>query len=151
SLRAGLDREGLFGAGQSGKVEQHRHRAEADLRWLDHADFHRRAGRRGCVRVEALHAAEAAVLGERGEGGVGWHLHGAQYITTERIDSPLFISSKPWLMSSSFSLWVIRSCMLILPSMYQSTIFGTSVRPRAPPKAEPSHLRPVTSWNGRVL
>ncbi|MCY1369750.1 hypothetical protein D9M69_568040 [compost metagenome] len=35
--------------------------------------------------------------------------------------------------------------------MYQSTILGTSVRPRAPPKAEPSHLRPVTSWNGRVL
>jgi hypothetical protein len=34
--------------------------------------------------------------------------------------------------------------------MYQSTIFGTSVRPRAPPKAEPFHSRPVTSWNGRV-
>ena len=27
-----------------------------------------------------------------------------------------------------------------LPSMYQSTIFGTSVRPRAPPKAEPFHM-----------
>ena len=27
--------------------------------------------------------------------------------------------------------------MLIFPSMYQSTIFGTSVRPRAPPKAVP--------------
>ena len=40
--------------------------------------------------------------------------------------------------------------MLSLPSMYQSTIFGTSVRPRAPPKAEPFHSRPVTSWNGRV-
>ncbi|MDR8823058.1 hypothetical protein FEQ05_06815 [Burkholderia pseudomultivorans] len=35
--------------------------------------------------------------------------------------------------------------------MYQSTIFGTSVRPRAPPNAEPFHSRPVTSWNGRVL
>ncbi|MCY1251734.1 hypothetical protein D9M72_655450 [compost metagenome] len=34
--------------------------------------------------------------------------------------------------------------------MYQSTILGTSVRPRAPPKAEPFHSRPVTSWNGRV-
>ncbi|SAL04510.1 hypothetical protein AWB83_07032 [Caballeronia ptereochthonis] len=34
--------------------------------------------------------------------------------------------------------------------MYQSTIFGTSVRPRAPPNAEPFHWRPVTSWNGRV-
>ncbi len=41
--------------------------------------------------------------------------------------------------------------MLILPSMYQSTIFGTSVRPRAPPKAVPFQTRPVTSWNGRVL
>ena len=34
--------------------------------------------------------------------------------------------------------------------MYQSTIFGTSVRPRAPPKAVPRQMRPVTSWNGRV-
>ena len=34
--------------------------------------------------------------------------------------------------------------------MYQSTIRGTSVRPRAPPKAVPFHTRPVTSWNGRV-
>ena len=34
--------------------------------------------------------------------------------------------------------------------MYQSTIFGTSVRPRAPPNAVPFHTRPVTSWNGRV-
>ena len=40
--------------------------------------------------------------------------------------------------------------MLILPSMYQSTILGTSVRPRAPPNALPSHFRPVTSWKGRV-
>ncbi len=41
--------------------------------------------------------------------------------------------------------------MLIFLSMYQSTIFGTSVRPRAPPNAVPFHTRPVTSWNGRVL
>src|SRR4051812_17609458 len=34
--------------------------------------------------------------------------------------------------------------------MYQSTIFGTSVRPRAPPKAVPFQTRPETSWNGRV-
>ena len=40
--------------------------------------------------------------------------------------------------------------MSIFPSMYQSTIFGTSVRPRAPPNAVPFHTRPVTSWNGRV-
>ena len=53
-------------------------------------------------------------------------------------------------MSSSFSVCVISGSMAILPSMYQSTIFGTSVRPRAPPKAEPFQTRPVTSWNGRV-
>ena len=47
-------------------------------------------------------------------------------------------------------VWVIRSSMLILPSMYQSTMRGTSVRPRAPPKAVPRYTRPVTSWNGRV-
>jgi hypothetical protein len=34
--------------------------------------------------------------------------------------------------------------------MYQSTIFGTSVRPLAPPNAVPRQLRPVTSWNGRL-
>ncbi len=34
--------------------------------------------------------------------------------------------------------------------MYQSTILGTSVRPRAPPNAVPFQTRPVTSWNGRV-
>ncbi len=44
----------------------------------------------------------------------------------------------------------MRSSILIFFSMYQSTIFGTSVRPRAPPKAEPFQTRPVTSWNGRV-
>ena len=32
----------------------------------------------------------------------------------------------------------------------QSTILGTSVRPRAPPKAVPFQTRPVTSWKGRV-
>src|ERR1700730_10577432 len=33
--------------------------------------------------------------------------------------------------------------------MYQSTIFGTSVRPLAPPNAVPFHTGPVASWNGR--
>ena len=32
--------------------------------------------------------------------------------------------------------------MAILPSMYQSTIFGTSVRPLAPPKAVPFQTPP---------
>jgi hypothetical protein len=53
-------------------------------------------------------------------------------------------------MSSSGIVWVIIGSIWILPSMYQSTIFGTSVRPRAPPKAVPIQVRPVTSWNGRV-
>ena len=53
-------------------------------------------------------------------------------------------------MRSSGSVCVISGSMSILPSMYQSTIFGTSVRPRAPPKAVPFQTRPVTSWNGRV-
>ena len=44
---------------------------------------------------------------------------------------------------------IIRSISIFL-SMYQSTILGTSVRPRAPPKAVPFHTRPVTSWNGLV-
>ena len=53
-------------------------------------------------------------------------------------------------MSASGMVWVIIGSISILPSMYQSTIFGTSVRPRAPPKAVPFQTRPVTSWNGRV-
>ena len=47
-------------------------------------------------------------------------------------------------------VWVIIGSISIFPCMYQSTIFGTSVRPRAPPKAVPLQTRPVTSWNGRV-
>ena len=53
----------------------------------------------------------------------------AQYTMTERIDLPSCMRSKAVLISSSGMVWVIRSSMLILPSMYQSTIFGTSVRP----------------------
>jgi endonuclease/exonuclease/phosphatase (EEP) superfamily protein YafD len=68
-----------------------------------------------------------------------------QYVTTVRMDSPRSIRSKPSLMRSSGSTWVIRSSMLIFPSMYQSTIFGTSLRPRAPPNAVPFHILPVTS------
>src|SRR5215831_3476444 len=63
---------------------------------------------------------------------------------------PSCISSNPLLMSGSGMACVIIGSISILPSMYQSTIFGTSVRPRAPPKAVPFHTRPVTSWNGRV-
>ena len=75
---------------------------------------------------------------------------GAQYTTTLRMVLPSCIRSKPLLISSSGMVWVIIGSISILPSMYQSTIFGTSVRPRAPPKAVPFQTRPVTSWNGRV-
>ena len=73
-----------------------------------------------------------------------------QNTTTERIDFPSCISSKPLLISSSLRTWVIMGSISILPFMYQSTIFGTSVRPRAPPNAVPRHDLPVTSWKGRV-
>src|SRR6266513_1194834 len=42
------------------------------------------------------------------------------------MDFPSCIRSKPWLMSASFNLCVIRSSMLILRSMYQSTSLGTA-------------------------
>src|SRR5262249_62176427 len=73
-----------------------------------------------------------------------------QNTTTERIDLPSCIRSNPLLISSSLRTWVIIGSIWICLFMYQSTIFGTSVRPRAPPKAVPFHTRPVTSWNGRV-
>src|SRR3981081_3648201 len=63
---------------------------------------------------------------------------------------PSCINSNPLLMSASDMVCVIIGSISILPSMYQSTIFGTSVRPRAPPNAVPFQTRPVTSWNGRV-
>ena len=57
---------------------------------------------------------------------------------------------KTVIVSSRVNLVIIGS-ISILPCMYQSTIFGTSVRPDAPPKAVPRQTRPVTSWKGRVL
>src|SRR5579885_949685 len=68
-----------------------------------------------------------------------------QKITTPRIDLPACIRSNASLMRSRGIVCVIRSSILILPSMYQSTIFGTSRRPRAPPNAVPFQVRPVTS------
>src|SRR5262249_9982750 len=55
---------------------------------------------------------------------------------------PSCISSNPLLMSGSGMVCVIIGSISILPSMYQSTIFGTSVRPRAPPKAVPFQTPP---------
>src|SRR5205814_1586796 len=74
-------------------------------------------------------------------------LHGrsSQNVTTPRIDWPFLISSNALLMSLSGITWVIIGSISILPCIYQSTIFGTSVRPRAPPNAVPFQTRPVTS------
>src|SRR5260221_443229 len=55
---------------------------------------------------------------------------------------PSSIRSKASLIFSSGMVWVMRSSMLIFFSMYQSTIFGTSVRPLddvEPDAAEPEH------------
>ena len=82
--------------------------------------------------------------------GIGINLAGHQNTTTLRMLSPACIRSKPLLISSSDRTWVIIGSISILPSMYQSTILGTSVRPFAPPKAVPFQTRPVTNWNGRV-
>ncbi len=47
-------------------------------------------------------------------------------------------------------VWVIIGSIWILPSMYQSTIFGTSVRATRTPEGGTHPLTSVTSWNGRV-
>src|SRR5258706_388519 len=123
----------------------------------------------GCLGALAAEGAAAEVraalahaLVDGRMDGDGWHgiplvsqrlslnlLH--EKVTTLRIDSPACMRSKAWLIRSSGIWCVISGSMLILPSMYQSTIRGTSVRPRAPPKAVPFQTRPVTSWKGRVL
>src|SRR6185369_4209507 len=142
ALRARLEHERLFGAGQPRQIIERRHaRARERRRRQVHAEAHRPRARRAVVLVEALPPVEGAMLGAR--------LHRA-YSTTARIDSPLCMSSNASLIFASGSLCVISGSIWILPSMYQSTMRGTSVRPRAPPKAEPFHTRPVTSWNGRV-
>src|SRR5215831_6424128 len=60
------------------------------------------------------------------------HASRLQYKTTLLMLLPSCISSKPLLMSANGRVCVIIGSISILPSMYQSTIFGTSVRPRAP-------------------
>src|SRR3569623_1653251 len=114
---------------------------------MKHRKLHRQAGRCGVVPVKRLHAAEAAMFTEDSQHAYVFpsiENHGAdRFAAFHQIESSL--------MRSRGSVCVIKSSMLSLPSIYQSTIFGTSVRPRAPPKAEPFQTRPVTSWNGRVL
>ena len=53
-------------------------------------------------------------------------------------------------MSSSGMVWVMKSLKANSPFMYCWMMPGNSLRPFTPPKAEPRHTRPVTSWNGRV-
>jgi hypothetical protein len=56
-----------------------------------------------------------------------------QYATTLRMLSPEgFVD-----LQQGHCLCVIMGSISIFPSMYQSTILGTSVRPRAPPNAVP--------------
>src|SRR6185436_14367991 len=143
-LRPRLDDEGLLGAGEAGQIVEGWARRPAGLLGDEDREAHGAAdGRRG-MAVKALHTPEAALLREGLERG------GHENSTTVRIDWPACMRSKASLMRASGSLWVMRLSMSILPFMYQSTIFGTSVRPRAPPKAVPLQTRPVTSWNGRV-
>src|SRR5258708_3085427 len=142
-LRVGLDAKGFFRASQARQEIQHRNLVRLRLRGQVSGKFHGAAGFARLMPIKALHAAIAGVLGNQGQVA-------HENSTTLRIDSPECIRSNALLMSFKGILWVMRSSMLILPSMYQSTIFGTSVRPRAPPKAVPFHTRPVTNWNGRV-
>jgi hypothetical protein len=54
-------------------------------------------------------------------------------------------------MSVQPMVWVTKGASWISPAIASSTMPGSWLRPLTPPKAVPSHLRPVTSWNGRVL
>src|SRR4051812_5035127 len=145
---AGLRHEGVFVAGEAGEIEQGRYRAPiGGGRQIDR-EAHISADLARSVSVDPDTAAVAPVRALQSR--LIRPKPGHQNSTTARIDLPSCIRSKPSLIRSSGSLWVMRSSMLIFPSMYQSTIFGTSVRPLAPPKAVPRHTRPVTSWKGRV-
>src|ERR1700730_321194 len=143
-LRMRFDGEGFLRAREAGQVIEYRHLARARLRRQVGRELHGPADFAGVVLVEALHAAETAVLRNQRQCA-------HEYTTTLRMDSPECIKSNALLMSSSGIWCVMRSSMLILPSIYQSTICGNSVRPRTPPNAVPFQTRPVTSCNGRVL
>src|SRR5690606_37779261 len=147
-LGARLGREGLLGAGEAGQVVDRRHRAALRRRRQVEREAHRAGAGDAVVLVEALDPAEGAVLGERGR----WARVrvGHQNSTTVRIDAPWCMRSNASLIRSSGRVCVMSGSISIFLLMYQSTMRGTSVRPRAPPNAEPFHTRPVTSWNGRV-
>ena len=62
---AGLDQEGLLGAGEAGQIGQHRERPLAGR--AEHAQAHGAAGRAAGVLVEADRAAPGLLLGQRGQ------------------------------------------------------------------------------------
>src|SRR5699024_6125772 len=128
ALRTSLHGEGFLRTGEAGKKIEHRGVA-GHTRWAEQAELHGAATGIGGVSIKALDAAKATVFGQC------FRFH--QYVTTLRIDSPACIRSKASLMRSSGMVCVMRSSTLILPSIYHSTMRGTSVRPRAPPKAVP--------------
>src|SRR5882672_12894906 len=104
ALRARLDDEILFRAGEAREPVEHRPLARFRLRRKKHAEAHDASGFTRLVAVDALDAAEAFIAGNGGDR----HLRAAracvrlgnQYTTTERIDLPSCIRSNPWLMSA---------------------------------------------------
>ena len=74
-----------------------------------------------------------------------------QKVTTVQI--LLYVSSKPLLISSILIFEVISVSISLRPSIYQSTIIGTSVLPRIPPNAETFHVCPChkLKWSGTNL
>jgi hypothetical protein len=61
ALRAAFDHEGFFGTGETRQVIEHRHRTLARLRRRKHGKTHFCAAFARFVRIEGLHAVEAAV------------------------------------------------------------------------------------------
>uniref|UniRef100_A0A6B0TYL8 Uncharacterized protein n=1 Tax=Ixodes ricinus TaxID=34613 RepID=A0A6B0TYL8_IXORI len=66
------------------------------------------------------------------------------------MQAPDCMRVKASLILSMGSLWVMNSSSLIVPFRYSSTSWGTWSTLFQPPKAQPRHTRPVTSWKGRV-
>ena len=64
---------------------------------------------------------------------------------------PSCIKSNAELISSIGMVCEMNSSIFRLFFMYFSTSFGTESRLLNPPNAVPFQVRPVTSWNGRVL
>src|SRR4029453_17711687 len=74
ALRSRLDCEGLFGAGQSGEIEQYGYPPDRGLRRHKDAELHRQADHARVMPIEALHATEAGMLAEDGDGANALHV-----------------------------------------------------------------------------